>query len=144
MGYRGVFQSMQVIPQTRERIQGDILWCRINAWTEKEKKKSIFLWNFSLINWLKITLPPEFRLFITLFEKNRINFLVKLSKKYRKICFFFIRAFILSYDAMNAHAAIVFVRYMMLSVAQRENEDDKTICELCFCLLDEMEDITFN
>ena len=26
---------------------------------------------------------------------------------------------------------------MMLSVAQRENEDDKTICELCFCLLDE-------
>ena len=33
---------------------------------------------------------------------------------------------------------------MMLSVAQRENEDDKTICELCFCLLDEMEDITFS
>ena len=45
---------------------------------------------------------------------------------------------------MNAHIAIVFVRYMMLSVAQRENEDDRTICELCFCLLDEMEDITFN
>ncbi len=34
--------------------------------------------------------------------------------------------------------------YMMLSVAQRENTDDKTICELCFCLLDEMEDITFS
>ena len=45
---------------------------------------------------------------------------------------------------MNAHVAIVFSRYMMLSVAQRENEDDKTICELCFCLLDEMEDITFS
>ena len=30
--------------------------------------------------------------------------------------------------------AIVFARYMMLSVARRENEDDKTICELCFCL----------
>lgn len=49
-----------------------------------------------------------------------------------------------SYDAMNAHVAIVFSRYMMLSVAQRENEDDRTICELCFCLLDEMEDITFS
>ena len=49
-----------------------------------------------------------------------------------------------SYDAMNAHVAIVFSRYMMLSVARRENEDDKTICELCFCLLDEMEDITFS
>ena len=45
---------------------------------------------------------------------------------------------------MCAHTAIVFARYMMLSVAQRENEDDKTICELCFCLLDEMEDITFS
>lgn len=33
---------------------------------------------------------------------------------------------------------------MMLSVASRENEDDKTICELCFCPLDEMEDITFS
>lgn len=50
----------------------------------------------------------------------------------------------ISYDAMNAHVAIVFARYMMLSVAQRENEDDKTICELYFCLLDEMEDITFS
>ena len=59
---------------------------------------------------------------------------LKLVKEYRGI----------SYDAMCAHVAIVFARYMMLSVAQRENEDDKTICELCFCLLDEMEDITFS
>ena len=33
---------------------------------------------------------------------------------------------------------------MMLSVAQRRNEDDKTICELFFCLMDELEDITFS
>ena len=59
---------------------------------------------------------------------------LNLVKEYRGI----------SYDAMNAHVAIVFSRYMMLSVAQRENEDDRTICELCFCLLDEMEDITFS
>ena len=32
----------------------------------------------------------------------------------------------------------------MLPVAKRQNEDDKTICELFFCLLDEMEDITFS
>ena len=50
----------------------------------------------------------------------------------------------LSYDALNTHVAIVFTRYMMLSVAKRQNEDDKTICELFFCLLDEMEDITFG
>lgn len=50
----------------------------------------------------------------------------------------------LSYDALTAHVSIVFVRYMMLSVAQRRNEDDKMICELFFYLADEMEDITFS
>ena len=70
---------------------------------------------------------------IEVFFKECKSYL-KLVKEYRGI----------SYDAMCAHVAIVFSRYMMLSVAQRENEDDKTICELCFCLLDEMEDITFS
>ena len=70
---------------------------------------------------------------IEVFFKSCKSYL-KLVKEYRGI----------SYDAMCAHTAIVFARYMMLSVAQRENEDDKTICELCFCLLDEMEDITFS
>lgn len=50
----------------------------------------------------------------------------------------------LSYDALTAHVSIVFTRYMMLSVAQRRNEDDKTICELFFCLMDELDDITFS
>ena len=58
---------------------------------------------------------------------------LKLVKEYRGI----------SYGTMSAHVAIIFTHYMMLSMAQRENEDDKTICELCFHLLDEMEDITF-
>ena len=50
----------------------------------------------------------------------------------------------LSYDALTAHVSIVFARYMMLSVAQRRNEDNKTICELFFCLVDELDDITFS
>ncbi|MCD8326641.1 MAG: transposase, partial [Lachnospiraceae bacterium] len=50
----------------------------------------------------------------------------------------------LSYDALNAHTAIVFTRYMMLSVAKRHDEDDRTICELFYVLLDELEDITFS
>ena len=32
----------------------------------------------------------------------------------------------------------------MLSIAQRRNTDEKTICELFFCLLDELDDITFS
>ena len=49
-----------------------------------------------------------------------------------------------SYDALHAHVAMVFTRYMMLSVEQRRNTDDKTIGELFFCLLDELDDITFS
>ena len=70
---------------------------------------------------------------IEVFFKSCKSYL-KLAKECRSI----------SYDALNAHVAIVFTRYMMLSVAKRQNEDDKTICELFFCLLDEMEDITFS
>ena len=50
----------------------------------------------------------------------------------------------LSCDALTVHVAIIFTRYMMISVAQRRNEEDKTICELFFCLMDELDDITFN
>ena len=50
----------------------------------------------------------------------------------------------LSYDALTAHVSIVFTRYMMLSVTQRYNTDDKTICELYFHLMDELDDITFS
>lgn len=45
---------------------------------------------------------------------------------------------------MTAHVSIVFARYMMLSVTQRCNTDNKTICELYFCLMDELDDITFS
>ena len=50
----------------------------------------------------------------------------------------------ISYDALTAHVSIVFTRYMMLSVTQRCNTDDKTICELYFRLMDELDDITFS
>ena len=50
----------------------------------------------------------------------------------------------LSYDALTAHVSIVFTRYMMLAVTQRCNTDDKTICELFFRLMDELDDITFS
>lgn len=59
---------------------------------------------------------------------------LKLVKKRRSI----------SYDALNARVAIVFTRYMMYSVAKQRNEDDKTICELFYCLMDELDAITFS
>ena len=50
----------------------------------------------------------------------------------------------LSYDALTAHTAIVFTRYMLLALEQRQNEDQRTLGELFFYLVDEMADITFS
>lgn len=37
---------------------------------------------------------------------------------------------VLSYDAMTAHVAVIFTRYMFLAVEQRESKDDRSIGEL--------------
>ncbi len=49
----------------------------------------------------------------------------------------------LSYDAMTAHVAVVFTRYMMLSVEHRESEDPRTLGELFLYFSDELADITW-
>lgn len=49
-----------------------------------------------------------------------------------------------SYDGLNAHIAIVFTRYMLLSIQERCNTDERTICELYYVMMDELADITFN
>ncbi|WP_414626266.1 hypothetical protein [Lactobacillus delbrueckii] len=50
----------------------------------------------------------------------------------------------LSYDALTAHTAFVFLRYMFMSVEKRDDEDDRTIGELFYCMVDELADITFQ
>ena len=49
----------------------------------------------------------------------------------------------LSYDALNAHVSLVFIRYMLLSLQKRCSEDDRTIGELFLVMVDELVDITF-
>ena len=50
----------------------------------------------------------------------------------------------LSYDALTAHVAIVFARYMMIAYEQRKNSDERTLGELFFFFVDELADINFN
>ena len=50
----------------------------------------------------------------------------------------------LSYDALTAHVSLVFIRYMLLSLQQRNNSDDQTISELFLLMIDELADITFG
>jgi hypothetical protein len=50
----------------------------------------------------------------------------------------------LSYDALTAHVAIVFTRYLMISMEQRRSKDDRTLGEIFYFFTDEMADITFG
>ena len=49
----------------------------------------------------------------------------------------------LSYDAMTAHTAVVFTRYMILSLESRESNDNRSLGELFLYFSDEMSDITW-
>ena len=50
----------------------------------------------------------------------------------------------LSYDALTAHVALVFTRYLMLALMKRENEDVRSFGGLFYLVADEMLDKTFN
>jgi len=49
----------------------------------------------------------------------------------------------LSYDAMTAHTAVVFTRYMLLSVENRKESDIRTLGETFYFFADELSDITW-
>ena len=44
----------------------------------------------------------------------------------------------LSYDAMTAHTAIVFARYLLLAVEERQSKDERSLCELLYIFSDEL------
>lgn len=50
----------------------------------------------------------------------------------------------LSYDALTAHMAMVFIRYMLMSVTKRDDEDEHILGELFYFMVDEATDITFS
>ncbi|MBQ9989696.1 MAG: hypothetical protein IJP31_01950 [Lachnospiraceae bacterium] len=50
----------------------------------------------------------------------------------------------LSYDALTAHVAIVFTRYLMIAVEQHRTEDNRTLGEIFYFFTDELADITFG
>jgi hypothetical protein len=49
-----------------------------------------------------------------------------------------------SFDALCAHAAIVLTRYMFLALETRENKDGRSMGELFWLLVAELEDISFG
>ena len=49
----------------------------------------------------------------------------------------------ISYDAMTAHIAVVFTRYMLLAVERREAVDERSIGELFYLSVGEMPDLKY-
>ncbi|MFA5385652.1 MAG: hypothetical protein WC364_13535 [Eubacteriales bacterium] len=49
-----------------------------------------------------------------------------------------------SYDSMIAHTTIVFCRYIMLALENRENKDPRTLGNLFYVCCDELQDISFT
>jgi len=68
-----------------------------------------------------------------------IEVFFKMAKSYLKLAKEFIGR---SYDMLVAHTTIVFLRYIMLSLAVRENKDDKSIGDLFFASCDEIKNIS--
>jgi hypothetical protein len=70
-----------------------------------------------------------------------IEVFFKICKSYLKLAKEFQQ---LSYDAVTAHTAIVMVRYMILSVEKRKQEDPRSLGELFYHCFDEAEDVKFE
>jgi hypothetical protein len=70
-----------------------------------------------------------------------IEVFFKVCKSYLKLTSEFQQ---LSYDALTAHTAIVMLRYMILSVEKRRQEDRRSMGELYHESVDEMGDIKFE
>ena len=78
---------------------------------------------------------------IRIYSKRwKIEVFFKVCKSYLKLAK---ECRSLSYDAITAHTAVVFARYMMLAVENRESEDPRTLGELFTYYIDEIADITF-
>jgi len=68
-----------------------------------------------------------------------IEVFFKMSKSYLRLAKEFQGR---SYDSMVAHTAVVFIRYIMLSLESRNGEDPRTIGNLFYVCCDELKDIS--
>ena len=50
----------------------------------------------------------------------------------------------ISYDSMFAHTAVVFLRYIMLAVEKRDDEDKRSLGQIFFFCYEELRDIKFT
>lgn len=147
----GIKQSaMQIYKQHRKRPGKSKYLLSVDAAVEKDGKSQpvrlVYVRNrnkkteYLVLVTTDMTLSPEE--IIQLYGKRwNIEVFFKVCKSYlwlEKDC----RA--LSYDAITAHTAIVFARYMLFAVEERRSKDDRTIGELFYLCIDELADIKYQ
>jgi hypothetical protein len=72
-------------------------------------------------------------------KRWNIEVFFKMSKSYLRLAKEFQGR---SYDSMVAHTAIVFIRYIMLSLESRSGQDPRTIGNLFYVCCDELQDVS--
>ena len=92
------------------------------------------------INWIRFTTLDENEIIRIYGKRWDIEVFFKVCKSYLNLSR---ECNSLSYDAMTAHTAVVFTRYMMLSLESREGRDNRSLGELFLYFSDEMSDITW-
>ena len=125
---------LSVTIEMNDRKQCKSVPARLVFVRNKRKKKEYLV----LIS-TNVSLPEEE--IIRIYGKRwNIEVFFKVCKSYLKLTG---ECRSLSYDAMTAYVAIVFARYMMLSVENRMQVDERTLCELFYAVSDELPDITW-
>ncbi len=142
--------AMQIYKQCKKRPGRSKYLLSVDAEVEKDGKSQpvrlVYVRNrnkktdYLVLVSTDMTLSPEE--IIQLYGKRwNIEVFFKICKSYLRLekdC----RS--LSYDAITAHTAIVFTRYMLFAVEERRSKDARTIGELFFVCVDEMADIKYR
>ena len=149
-GYQGTQQSLKEIYNTNRKRRGRskyLLSVEVNV--EKDGKtipaRVVYVRNrtnrkeYLCIISTNMNID-ENEIIRTYSKRWQIEVFFKVCKSYLKLVK---ECASLSYDAMSAHVAIVFARYMMLSVNNRETKDPRTLGEIFQYFMDELTDVTF-
>ena len=125
-----------------------LLSVNVNVGTDEQKipAKIVYVRNRSnKKDWIAIICTkPELseEEIIRIYGKRwKIEVFFKTCKSYLKLL---TECHSISFDALTAHVAIVFTRYMMLALEQRRNTDARTIGGLFLEFVDELKDIKFS
>jgi hypothetical protein len=149
--YNGVMQSAQAIFRTSKKRRGVSKYLlSVEAEAVKDGKsipvKLVFVRNrnnkqdYLILVSTDVSLKEE-EIIQTYGKRWSIEVFFKMCKSFLKLGK---ESHAISYDAMTSHVAIVFTRYMMLSLEQRRNSDGRSFGGMYYDAYDELQDLHYS